>query len=308
MQKRKNILLCISLAVLVLACFGVFYLNRSGAGDVDKAMFRIDDYTAIDRVVMAGPQGRVELTTTGGRWRVNDEFVADRNLIDVLFATLRQAEPRRPVASRLRDSISQRLDSLGTRVELYEGDHRASVFLAGGNNARTEAYFMDPGSATPYIMMIPGYRVYVSGIFELWAAGWRDRYIFGFNWMNFSELEASFPGQPESGFTVRRHENLASIAGMPEADTTRLNDFLDAVSTMTAEEFTQSIPDSIREMEPIMRIVVKDVANREYSLQLYARNGIEGPYHGIVDGTLPAVFDARRVGEILRPRSYFIPE
>lgn len=307
MQKKKNILLSVSLVILVLACFGVYYFGRHGSGPVDKTLFRVDDITAVDRVVMTGPQGQVELHTAGGRWRVNDTFAADRNLVDVLFATLGQAEPKRSVATRLRDSVSQHLDNQGTRVELYEGDQVEATFIAGGNNARTEAYFKETDSGIPYIMVIPGYRVYVSGIFELSPMGWRDRYIFGFNWMNFAGLEASFADDPAAGFSVRRENNAVSIVGMAEADTTRLNDFLDAVSLLSADEFTETVPDSILEKEPLMRIVVKDVANREYSLQLYDRNGTEGPYQGIVDGTSHALFDARRIDAILRPKSYFRP-
>lgn len=305
MQKKKNILLSISLAVLVLACFAVYYVNRSDERAVDASIFRIDDYTAIDRVIMTGPRGRVELSTSGGRWRVNDAFVADRNLIDVLFATLQQAEPKRPVAVRVRDSISHQLEVQGTKVELLEGDQPSKVFVAGGNDARTEAYFKEPGSDTPYIMTIPGYRVYVSGIFELSPPAWRDKYIFGLNWMNFAELQASFPGEPESGFTVRRENNAAAIVGMPAADTTRLNDFMDAISFMTAQEFTESVPDSLREGEPIMRIIVKDIANREYSLLLYARRGSEAPYQGIVDNTVHAFFDPDQIQNVLRRKSDF---
>lgn len=306
MQRKKNILLSISLVILVAACFGVYYFNQNGRPDVDVAMFRTEDFTAVDRVVMEGPQGRVELKTTGGRWRVNDEFLADRNLIDVLFATLQQAEPRRPVATRFRDSVSQQLEKRGTRVELYEGNQEVKTFLAGGNDSRTEAYFQEPGSDTPYIMTIPGYRVYVSGIFELTRQGWRDRYVFGFNWMNFRELQASFPAEPESDFRVVRENNVVSIDGLPEADTTRLNDFLDAVSLLVADEFRENAPESINASQPIMRIVVKDIANREYSLELLPRNGSTEPYYGMVDGDSPALFDARLIEDILRPRSYFL--
>lgn len=272
---------------------------------MDASLFRIEDYNTIDRVVMTGPKGKVELSTSGGRWRVNDRFVADRNLIDVLFATLQQAEPKRPVAARLRDTISHQLEVQGTRVELLEGGQLAKAFLVGGNGARTEAYFREPDSDTPYIMTIPGYRVYVSGIFELAPPGWRDKYIFGLNWMNFTELQASFPGDPGSGFSVRRENNAASIAGMPAADTTRLNDFMDAISFMTAQEFTESLPDSLRKGEPIMRIVVKDIANREYSLDLYGRRESDGPYQGIVDGTLHALLDPVQIENVLLRKSDF---
>jgi len=305
MQEKKNIALSISLGVLVLACFLVYHFKRSGGTDVDKTLFRVNDFATIDRVVMTSERGTVELRTDGGRWRVNDTVLADRALIDVLFATLQQAEPKRPVAARLRDSLSTYLDQHGVHVELYSGEELMKAFEAGGNPVKTEAYFKKTGTAAPYIMVIPGYRVYVSGILELTPAGWRDRYVFGFNWMNFRELSASFPGQPEAGFTVRRDNNNISISGLAEPDTARLNSFLDEVSLLTAQEFMERGMDSVRDQIPIMRIIVKDVANREYSLDLYPQVGTNDPYLGLVNGTDPALFDSRTVRNLLRRRDYF---
>jgi hypothetical protein len=94
MQKKKNIFLAVSLVVLVLACFGVYYLKDAGGSDVDKDLFRPGDLGSIDRVVLTGPGGKVDLAVRGARWRVNDQALADANLIDVLFATLQQAEAR----------------------------------------------------------------------------------------------------------------------------------------------------------------------------------------------------------------------
>jgi hypothetical protein len=123
--------------------------------------------------------------------------------------------------------------------------------------------------------------------------------------MNFRELSASFPGQPEAGFTVRRDNNNISISGLAEPDTARLNSFLDEVSLLTAQEFTERGMDSVRDQIPIMRIIVKDVANREYSLDLYPQVGTNDPYLGLVNGTDPALFDSRTVRNLLRRRDYF---
>lgn len=307
MQKKKNIFLAVSLAVLVLACFGVYYLQGIDGSDVDKDRFRPEDLTAIDHVVLTGPSGKVDLVVRGARWRVNDQTTADANLIDVLFATLQQAEARRPVAVRMREAVSRHLDSAGTRVELFSGDDRVMSFLAGGNATHTEAYFREPDSDTPYVMVIPGYRVYVSGIFELPASGWRDRLVFSLNWMNFNELDAAFPGDPAAGFSVVREGNVAVIPSMAEADTTRLNDFMDAVSLLTANEFVDADPDSIRSLKGLMKVMVKDVAGRDYQLELYSRDGNGTPVYGIVDSTTVGVFDWQRVEPILRKKSWFNP-
>jgi hypothetical protein len=307
MQRKKNIFLSVSLVILVAACFGVYYMKGADGSDVDKNKFRPPDLTAIDRVVITGPRGNVELAAQGSRWRVNNQFTADANLIDVLFATLQQAEARRPVAVRMRESVSRQLDSAGTRVQLFAGENEEMTFLAGGNATRTEAYFREPDSKIPYVMVIPGYRVYVSGIFELPAVGWRERHVFALNWMNFNTLDASFPDDPRSDFSVLREGNAAVIDGMANADTTRLNDFMDAISFLTADEFVEADPDSIRSLDELMHVIVKDVAGRQYVLELYSRDGNESPVYGVVDSSAVGVFNREKIEPILRKKSWFRP-
>lgn len=305
MQRKKNISLAISLVVLVLACFGVYYLKEADGSDVDKDLFRPDDLTSIDRVVLTGPRGKVDLAIRGSRWRVNEDVLADANLVDVLFATLQQAEARRPVAVRMRESVSRYLDSAGVRVDLFAGSDQVMSFLAGGNAARTEAYFREPDSDTPYVMVIPGYRVYVSGIFEVPAPGWRDRHVFSLNWMNFSGLDATFPIDPTGGFSVAREGNIAMIPGMTQADTTRINDFMDNISFLTANEFVEADPDSIRSFDRLMTVTVKDVGGRTYHLELYSGDGNNAPFYGIVDSSAVGVFERSKIEPILRKKSWF---
>ncbi len=273
--------------------------------DVDKDRFRPEDLTSIDRVVLSGPRGRTELAVIGARWRVNERVVADANLIDVLFATLQQAEARRPVAVRVREAIGRHLDSAGTRVELFAGEDQVMSFIAGGNATRTEAYFKEPDSDIPYVMMIPGYRVYVSGIFEVPESGWRDRHVFSLNWMNFSTLDATFPGDPGADFSVVREGNAAVIPSIADADTTRLNDFMDDISLLTADEFVEADPDSIRTLESLMHVAIKDVAGRAYYLELYSRDGNDAPVFGVVDSSAVGVFDRSKIEPIVRKKSWF---
>ena len=122
-------------------------------------------------------------------------------MIDVLFATLQQAIPRKPVAAALSDSVSQYLQKDGVNVSLFADGNLEKSFFAGGNLQKTTAYFQLPGSV-PYTMVIPGYRVYTSGIFELKASGWKQKYVFGFNWRNFQRLEAEFPANHGYDFKV----------------------------------------------------------------------------------------------------------
>ncbi|MEY4931234.1 MAG: hypothetical protein RI909_1958, partial [Bacteroidota bacterium] len=63
------------------------------------------------------------------------------------------------------------------------------------------------------------------------------------------------------------------LEGKPAADTTKLNDYLDAVSLVQATRYLPAgespLYDSILRTKPYYSIEVTDIANRRYHLDLY---------------------------------------
>lgn len=305
MQRKKNISLLISLVVLILACVVIYWSGRSDSTlQIDETLFRVDDFKSIDRIVLRTAQHQVELKYLDNRWRINDRYPADRNMVDVLFATLQQAIPKRPVAERLQDSVGTELEKNGVHVSLFTGQELKKEFLAGGNDRKNQAYFRLAGQATPYLMMIPGYRVYVSGILELDENGWRDKYVFGFNWQNFKRLDAIFPTDSKKNFSVIMRNRIPVVEGIGEAeiDTARLNTFLDNISLLTVDRFLSS-GDSLRKENPIMKVRIEDIAGRNYTADFFVPVANQVP--ALIQETDPALFDSRKVQEILRSREYF---
>lgn len=293
--------------MLLIGTAVVFYLGTRKSNDhVDENMFRLADYTAVDKVVMASPEGERTLSYNGAKWMVNDSLVADRNLIDVFFATLTQALPKRPVSVKLQDSIADQLKNSATKVSLYVGNNVTQEFYAGGNRQKTQAFFMNVEDDQPFVMEIPGYRVYVSGIFELDANGWRDKYVFGFNWQNFLHLEAAFPERSKDNFSISMADRMVRVDDMVEQDTARLNNFLDAVSLLKVKQYVDTeMTDSLVRQEPIMNIRVLDLAKREYLLSIYPTEKGSRDQFGLLQGRYPVVFDARSFRDLIKPRDYF---
>lgn len=308
MQETRNKKRLVWLAVLTAATFFViWWIQPENRMDIDPNVFQVEELTAINRVDLVSDTSSVSLAFDGGSWRLNDEYKADADMVRVLFATLQQARPKRTVAEFQRDSIFGQLVRSGVRVSLFEGEQLQEQFYVGGNSARTQAFFADPVSEEVYVMNIPGYRVYVSGIFELGVAGWRDKFIFGFNWRNFKSLAARFPERPSQNFTVSMDRDYFGIRGLPEADTARLNTFLDNVSLLTADAFIaeRGLADSLKKETPVMEIAVTDIGNRIYELALFDP-GSRATVHGLVQGSQPVVFDTRKIDEIVKPKSFFI--
>jgi hypothetical protein len=296
---------------VALCCIAavIYFAGRAdGRLEVDKNLFKNYDLKQIDEVKLESKDGKVELKFNGSKWTVNEQFNADASMIEVLFATLQQSEPKRAVPSSLRDSVSKGLKQNGVKVSLLSSGNKEIGFYAGGNVQKTQGYFCLEGEEdTPYLMTIPGYRVYVSGIFELDQKNWKDKLVFGFNWRNFEKLEARFPENPQHGFNVALNDSYFGIEGLTAVDTAKLNDFLDDVSLLTADEFMdQSVFNNVPKPPAAMIITVKDIAQRAYTLELFSPTSTAGTkVAGLINETQWAFFDPERVENILKRRDFF---
>lgn len=255
--------------LIVIILFG----NSTSTIEVDKNLFKVDDQTKIDRVVLKRSNEEIEFHYNGSKWMINRSFEADRQLIQVFFATLLQAEPRRPVALKLKDSVHQQIIQRGVDVALYEGELLVKNFKVAGNDRKTETFYELGGDNSPYLVTIPGYRVYVAAIFELSALDWRDKRIFNFNWQNFKRLTATIHENDKESFAISFQDKFFGMEGNPKADTTKLNDYLDAVSLVQVKRYLPDGEspryDSMLATRPYCTIEVSDIANRGYRLDLY---------------------------------------
>jgi len=307
MQEKKNKKRFILLVILTVTTLVVFWwVQPENRLDIDQDIFRVEDLSRISKVELVSDTSTVRLAFNGSRWHVNEKYDADANMIRVLFATLQQAAPKRTVAGLRQDSIYNHLSSSGIKVSLYAGEELQKQFFAGGNAAKTQGFFADPSTREVYVMAIPGYRVYASGILELDQNGWRDKFVFAFNWRNFKSLEVEFARNPSENFRVAMDRDFFGIEGLPEADTAKLNTFLDDVSLLTVDEYVSEprLTDSLLNSRPDLQLLAADIANRNYRLRLYDNPAAEQVW-GIIQDSELGRFDRRKIQRLLRPKSFF---
>jgi hypothetical protein len=305
MQEKKNKRLAILLIAMISVIVILAFVGRDDETfEVDKSLYKVADLKGIDRIVLKSARGTADLRFQGYRWKVNDSIDADRGLIEVLFATLQQAEPKRPVAESLKDSVSGAIRRNGVEVSLFAGDTKENSFFAGGNDAKTQAIFVTGDGAQSHVMIIPGYRVYVSGIFEVPAVGWREKLIFNFNWQNFSRLEARYKN-PSGNFDVVMEKNMVSIPQVAEPDTAKLNTYLDQVSLLMAEEYIEPnrVTDSLSATTPVLELSIVDIANRAYRLSVFTSGN---QFYGKTGEKNWFLLQENRIIPVLRPKEFFV--
>ncbi len=285
----------------------VWLLRSSGTSGnpVDADLFRVDQQNEVDRVQLVSATDSIELNFSGARWQVNQTFAADRRMIKVFFAALDQVRPVREVLGTEADSARQWLQQKGVAVSLFKNDQLVSTFRAGGNPAKTLAYFRHADGSL-YAIQIPGYRVYASGIFETELAQWRDKRLFDFNWQNFKSL-ALISRESAQNFEISFNGSAFGIAGM-ETDTARLNSYLDDVSLMAADAFYQpgtSVQlDSLLQTPAAFEIQVQDVGSRTYRLEVFSPRAKTEAIAGRLNGE-PLLLSREKAAILAKKKSYF---
>ena len=96
MQEKRNKGLFVLFLLLVTTTAVLVYTQQRSEEKFDqKDIFKVEDLKAIDRVELRSGKDTISLSFSGNRWMVNGSEPADRDMVDVLFATLLQAEAKR---------------------------------------------------------------------------------------------------------------------------------------------------------------------------------------------------------------------
>jgi hypothetical protein len=303
MQAKRNTILAVSLVALVVITV-MLYVGTQQRQHTSTLPFIGDvSLETVDAVMLESPTEKINLHYVGNTWRLNDTYNVDRNMVDVLFATLQQVVAKRSITGSLRDSLSNVLKEQGVRVSLVENGNVKKSFYAGGNVQKSIAYFQEEGSKEVWVGVIPGYRVYAAGIFELETKAWRDRLAFGLNWQNFKMLTLEFPSAKD-GIAVTLEGDVLQVAQIQEVDTTKLYPFMDAIALLTVDQYVDVDTSTIREEDWILTVKLEDIGKRVFSLKVYPQPGSQN-YLGLINETDWAVFGKNKVLEIKHPRSYF---
>lgn len=254
-MKNKFLLI---LLIFQITCIAAVLFFQRPLQPVDADLFRLPEPEKIDQVIFTSATGKTTLIFSRNKWQVNGRE-ADLQRVKVFFAAWIQSEPRRKITGPAADSL-RRME--GVEVEFFQAGVSRKKFRVTGRGEET--YYIKDRDV--YLAAIPGYRVALYDIFAMDEAEWRKKRIFDFNWTKFKELQATF-SNPKENFTVSFNGKYFGLKGM-QADTARLNNYLDAVSLLEAARFLKK-NEPAAAGKPLIRLEVKDTKDSTYALTVY---------------------------------------
>ena len=124
-------------------------------------------------------------------------------------------------------------------------------------------------------------------------------------------MKSAFPGDPSGDFEVALIDKIFSVSGMQDADTSRVNAYLDGIMMLKADQFVEpgTYPqyDSLVRTRPINRIEVNDIAHRTFALNLYVPLRGEALILGLSRDRQMVLFDREKLFRVIKKRPWFKP-
>jgi len=306
MVKNKNLKLSIILGVLIMVTLIQLLRDRGGDRlDIDPNQFTIADTAAIGKVSIRIKDTEMVLTKEDSFWKLGEDKKADEYYISLLKAVISSVEVQRPLSSQ--ELIREDVLSNTAEVSIETINGKVLEFIAGGNEIQTQSYFKDKSSGEVYLVNIPGYRSFVSGIFLLTEKEWEDKTLFETSWTSLQKLEVKYPSNPDQSFSIKQNNGFPQIMELSAVDTTRMMDYLSIFAGLKANYFLEPVDyDSIIGTEPQLIINIEDLnSDKNNQLQLYYLQPGSTVQVGLMKNGQIIGFDYRNVRFIARPLAYF---
>ena len=222
-MKKTTKLTIILVALIAVSVIIALTGKKENQRSFDANMFAVSDTSAIESVTISGQTSSNELTKAANGWTLNNQYLADPNMIHIMQSILSQVKVKRQVAKLNHDEIVQNLKEQGRRVSLKYDDGSQWEFIAGGSASKKDAFYLKDDQA--YFVEIPGYNNYISGIFELTENQWRDRLLFSSTWRSLKSLEINYLDKNEK-LKIYFDNKFLAVEGVNKLDTTALMTYM----------------------------------------------------------------------------------
>lgn len=298
-MKKFRIVLMFALLFLVVVLLFVF--NRpQGTLDRRESNFALSDTSNVVKIFIADKAGRTVLLERGNddTWRVNGQFLARKDMTDLLLSTMKHLSVSAPVSRAAHNTVISNLASRSVKVEIYQREYFIDLFhrirLFPSVNMTREFYIGDitpdnigtymikEGASTPFIVHWPGFRGFVASRFSTLLDDWRDHGVFRFELPHISSIEVNFTEQPDQSYRVENKGRgqieiipLKTETSLPAYDTLQMLAFLTAFKDIRYEALLNDMPrrviDSIINSSPIHTVTLTDIYGTDHTIKTFQR-------------------------------------
>ncbi len=292
-MKGKTLQYVVVIAILLVANLGlVFTDGLQSSSSFDDKLFLIENIGQVNSVMISHQDKKIELAKDQSAWKLNNDFDADENFVQILLSLLNQVRVKRAVGTLAEESFGN--------IEVRFEDGTLLTFDFASDPLGTKSYFVKDKIA--YQVEVPGYRDNVVNILQLTEDQWRNRIVFDGSWRTIQKLTLASGGN-ELMITFR--DQFFEVDGIAEIDSTGVVDYLNQFQLFQANEMVSEgrFPemDSLRSSAPLAILSIDDIQSSEpIVFRIYPSLAGQAYHLVIKNDDIMMVFDQRRIQSLLK--------
>ncbi len=305
---KKNTKLIIILSIQLILVVSLYFADRDSSKlDFDNKLFTVADTSSISKMELLHGEKLVTLESINNQWFINGKEEADQALVAYIKSVMNRVAVTRPISSKQQEIVYSQLKTDGVLVRVFQGEELKKEFYAGGNEARTKSYFATEGKS--YLVNVPGYQDYLSGIFKLKAHQWKERLLFSSSWRSVGKIEID--KKSADGFKILFTGKDLTVEGVVPLDTNIMMNYIAQYQNFKINEFIEPGQferyDSLVQTQPIAKIILEDLdASKNLKISILPRLPNEG-FHLMVDENKRMMMvDRKRISNLIPPRKVFV--
>ncbi len=327
-MKKNNLILLISflalLAVAVILFFTRYEIQKTEVDGKSKLVieqkkstldvlrdFAVKDTASINKIFLVDKENNEILLKRQSKdvWTVNEEYMARKDLMDILLETIARIDVANPVPKSKQDYVLRDLSANGIKCEIYQDDKLSKVYYIGGvTQNSTGTYMLIENSSAAFEVFLPGFTGYLTTRYNTNINEWRSKKAFLYDIDEIDQVEIEYPAQKEQSFRIINHgrndyvvEKLFPGEPVHGFDTIAVKMLLSRFKNVGFEYFLPSNMqehklDSLKSVEPIRIFRVKNNAEEIRELKCYRRPNIK---QQLDDEGNPYPFDLHRLYGII---------
>lgn len=274
--------------IIVLAAMAIWFVKNQSPERINlrEGNFALGDRTSITKIILDDTEKKhIELDKTDEGWQVNNKFEARAELIQRILDVITRIQSLAPVPQNAHDNVVRDLMTHHIKVQVFtNGESAARIYYVGGPTNDSKGTYMllelnGKMASRAHIVFLPGYRGYLTPLFNTDEEQWRSKLLFNYTRANIRSLSVTYPGTDKNSFQIKRVAE-DSFSVNPIDEKFRINEtyeqkyvrqYLDFYSSVSIEAFDNSYSkkDSMNSTLPYCYITITDKDNTVLKTKLY---------------------------------------
>jgi hypothetical protein len=284
----------------------------------EETQFAVEDTGRIQSVRLAvlrqeEEQRALKLRRGQDGWRVNDEYAASQQQINMLMRTLNNMQVREPLSDQYRQNAMEdfRREKIVVTITMKNGQQK-TLWVGNATPDQEATVMMLADADNPYAVEYPGLQGYLAPRFMPKLQSWRVLPLLQIRKQNLKSVEVRFRNQDSSFKLVRpQPKSMWKLASghkvAPPVVASYTDIFGQANALRYVEDSAQALRDSLTQVTPLNIMIVTPFQGEATKLLFYPHPTEPGNMYCLRKGdsrvyvVQHAVFD-----KYLRQRSHFL--